>query len=127
MPLNGGDQVVLAEGHDFYASPALSPDGRRLAWLTWDHPDMPWDGTTLWLAEIQADGRLLDPAQVAGGRTESIFQPAWSPDGVLHFTSDRTDWWNLYRCEDGQATALYPMEAEFGMPQWVFGLKSIRL
>ncbi len=124
VPLDGGEQVVLAEGHDFYASPSLSPDGRQLAWLTWDHPDMPWDGTTLWLAEIQTDGTLSEPSQIAGGRTESIFQPAWSPDGVLHFTSDRTDWWNLYRHENGETTALYAMDAEFGMPQWVFGLKS---
>lgn len=124
IPLDGGEQTVLAEGHDFYASPTLSPDGRHLAWLTWDHPDMPWDGTTLWLATIQPDGTLSEPHQVAGGRTESIFQPEWSPDGILHFTSDRTEWWNLYRYEDGQITALYPMPAEFGMPQWVFGLKA---
>lgn len=124
VPLDDGEQVVLADGHDFFASPALSPDGRRLAWLTWDHPDMPWDATTLWLAEIADDGTLSGPQPVAGGREESIFQPAWSPDGVLHFTSDRTEWWNLYRYEDGRTTALYPMEAEFGMPQWVFGLQT---
>jgi dipeptidyl aminopeptidase/acylaminoacyl peptidase len=119
-----GDQAggqVLAEGADFYATPRLSPDGARLAWLSWDHPNMPWDGTTLWVADVQADGSLGPPEQVAGGEGESIFQPSWSPDGVLHCVSDRTGWWNLYRWREGQVEPLYPLEAEFGLPQWVFG------
>ena len=114
---------VLAQGHDFYASPKLSPDGRHLAWLTWDHPDMPWVGTRLWLAEIAADGALAAPRLVAGGAAESIFQPQFSPDGVLYFVSDRTGWWNLY-CVDatsGAVRPLCPRDAEFGQPQWVFG------
>jgi len=124
VPLNGGEQIVLAEGHDFYATPRLSPDGRKLAWLTWDHPNMPWDGTSLWQADVTDDGSLANPLLVAGGPAESIFQPAWSPDGILYFVSDRTGWWNLYRARDGGAPAepLYPMPAEFGMAQWVFGL-----
>ena len=122
IPLDGGEQVILAEGNDFYASPRLSPDGRRLAWLTWHHPNMPWDGTELWTAEFDAGGTLAEHQQIAGGPRESIFQPEWSPDGVLHFISDRTGWWNLYRQSDGLATPLCPMAADFGMAQWIFGL-----
>lgn len=118
-----GPGVILAQGHDFYASPALSPDGKRLAWLTWDHPNMPWVGTELWLAEIGADGQLGEKRRVAGGPAESIFQPQWSPDGVLHFVSDRSGWWNLYRRDPGSGDMrpLCPREAEFGQAQWVFG------
>lgn len=115
---------VLAAGHDFYASPRLSPDGARLAWLAWRHPNMPWDGTELWVAQVSADGALVDAHIVAGGPTESIFQPEWSPDGVLHFVSDRTGWWNLYRWRAGQAEALCPRAAEFGAPQWAFGMST---
>jgi len=127
IPLDGGEQAVLAEGHDFYATPRLSPDSRALVWLTWDHPNMPWDGTELWLAEIPADGTLAAPRVVAGSRQESIFQPEWSPDGRLYFVSERTGWWNLYRLGNGRdvpAERLYPMEAEFGLPQWVFGMST---
>ncbi len=116
---------VLAKGHDFYASPCLSPDGKYLAWLTWDHPNMPWDGSELWVAEIKgADGTLGEAQRVAGGAEASIFQPQWSPDGVLYFVSDRTGWWNLYRWRGGQVEPLYEMEAEFGLPQWVFGMST---
>jgi dipeptidyl aminopeptidase/acylaminoacyl peptidase len=119
-----GDAQVIASGHDFYASPRLSPDGSRLAWLTWDHPNMPWDGTDLWVAELQADGSLGRAEHVAGGVDESIFQPEWSPDGVLYFVSDRTGWWNLYRWRDGRVEPVVQMEAEFGKPQWIFGMST---
>ena len=122
IPLDGGDQRILAEGNDFYASPRLSPDGRRLAWLTWNHPNMPWDGTELWLAELAGDGSPVNPRMVAGGPEESVFQPEFSPDGMLYFVSDRSGWWNLYRLRDGAAEALCPMAADFGMAQWIFGL-----
>jgi dipeptidyl aminopeptidase/acylaminoacyl peptidase len=120
----GSGGRVLIEGNDFYANPRLSPDGTRLAWLTWNHPNMPWDGTELWVGEVAADGSVTNAGLIAGGAEESIFQPEWSPDGVLHFVSDRTGWWNLYRWRDGQAEALAPMEAEFGLPQWVFGMST---
>jgi dipeptidyl aminopeptidase/acylaminoacyl peptidase len=110
---------VIASGHDFYASPRFSPDGSRLAWVTWDHPDMPWDGSELWVADIQADGSLGQATRVAGGRSESITQPRWSPDGTLHYVSDRSGWWNLY---DEAGTPLCPAAAEFGQPDWVFGI-----
>jgi len=117
-----GVEQALVEGADFYSSPRLAPDGRTLAWLSWDHPRMPWQGTTLWRAGVNADGTLAAPVQVAGGAEESICQPEWSPDGLLHFVSDRSGWWNLYR-QGGDQTieALCPMEAEFGGPHWTFG------
>jgi len=115
---------VLVSGNDFYASPRLSPDLSRLAWLTWNHPNMPWDGTELWVGEVNADGTLGQSERVAGGPEESIFQPEWSPDGVLHFVSDRTGWWNLYRWKDSRVEPLCEMEAEFGQPQWAFGLST---
>jgi dipeptidyl aminopeptidase/acylaminoacyl peptidase len=122
---NGEDAKVLASGYDFYSSPRLSPDGRRLAWLAWNHPNMPWDGTELWTGEFAEDGTLTKTEQVAGGLEESIFQPEWSPDGTLYFVSDRSGWWNLYRQQEGVgAQNLHEMEAEFGMPQWVFGMST---
>jgi len=111
---------VLVSGNDFYSNPRLSQDGSRLAWLTWKHPNMPWDGTELWVAELQADGSLGQTQMIAGGQNESVFQPEWSPAGTLYFVSDRSGWWNLYRSQTGQIQALHPMEAEFGLPQWVF-------
>jgi dipeptidyl aminopeptidase/acylaminoacyl peptidase len=113
---------TLVSGNDFYASPRLSPDGSKLAWITWNHPNMPWDGTELWLADVKADGSLGESQKIAGGLTESIFQPEWSPDGVLYFIGDRTQWWNLYRWRDGTVEPLCPKAAEFGLPQWVFGM-----
>ncbi|MDE3074078.1 MAG: S9 family peptidase [Chloroflexota bacterium] len=111
----------LVAGADFYACPRLSPDGKLLAWLRWDHPNMPWDGTELWVAERAADGGLSNAQRVAGGVGESVFQPSWSPEGALYFASDRTGWWNLYRVRGGTVQPMAPMEAEFGVPQWVFG------
>jgi dipeptidyl aminopeptidase/acylaminoacyl peptidase len=118
------DIRVLEEGADFYSSPRLSPDGRRLAWLSWNHPNMPWDGTELWMADIAADGSLVERQRVAGGPEESIFQPEWSPDGTLFYISDRSGWWNFYRWRDGNEAAVCPRPAEFGVPQWVFGLST---
>lgn len=121
--LNLGGQVLVI-GNDFYASPRISPDGTRLAWLTWNHPNMPWDGAELWVGEFQPNGTLAERQCVAGGWEESVFQPEWSPDGTLTFVSDRTGWWNLYRWQDGQVKAVVEMEAEFGAPQWAFGLST---
>jgi len=115
---------VLAAGRDFYASPSLSPDGSQLAWLAWNHPNMPWDGTELWVGRLGEDGTLIHAVKVAGGKEESIFQPQWSPDGSLYFVSDRTGWWNIYRREKKQIKPVLLMEAEFGMPQWLFGMST---
>lgn len=114
---------VIATGRDFYSTPRFSPDGTRLAWLCWDHPNMPWDGTELWVADFTGETQLDNKRLVAGGPKESIFQPAWSPDGRLYFISDRSNWWNLYR-DAGPGTEaehLSPMSVEFGQPQWVLG------
>jgi dipeptidyl aminopeptidase/acylaminoacyl peptidase len=119
-----GRMRTLIAGNDFYAAPRLSPDGSRLAWLTWNHPNMPWDGTELWVARVEGDGSLRDPQRVAGGVDESIFQPEWSPAGVLHFVSDRSGWWNLYRWDGASVDPLAPAEAEFGLPQWAFGMST---
>jgi dipeptidyl aminopeptidase/acylaminoacyl peptidase/uncharacterized protein (DUF2132 family) len=124
IKLSNGAATLLVSGHDFYSTPRLSPDGQQLAWLSWDHPNMPWDGTELWLADVLGDGSLGTPRRIAGGATESIFQPSWSPQGELHFTSDRSGWWNLYRLRTGQVQPLHPMAAEFGVPQWAFGLST---
>jgi dipeptidyl aminopeptidase/acylaminoacyl peptidase len=115
------DPVELAAGHDFYAAPRLSPDGRQLAWLAWNHPSMPFFDTELWLADIAADGVLVAPRRVAGGIGESLAQPEWSPDGRLFVVSDRSGWWNLYRVDAADALeAVCPMNAEFAHPQWIF-------
>ena len=124
IELSGGEQTILVSGNDFYSSPRLSPDGSRLAWLQWNHPNMPWDGSELWIADVQADGSLVNKTLVAGGVSESIFQPEWSPDGGLHFVSDRSGWWNLYRWREGEIEPLCEREAEFGLPQWVFGMST---
>ncbi|MEP0798921.1 S9 family peptidase [Funiculus sociatus] len=127
---NGEDVRVLVAGNDFYSSPRLKPDGSQLAWLTWNHPNMPWDGTELWVAQINLDGSLGESQLVAGGADESIFQPEWSPDGILHFVSDRSGWWNLYKKAPvegeglGLTEPLCEMEAEFGLPQWIFGMST---
>jgi len=120
---NSEDIRVLVEGNDFYAFPRLSPDGNKLSWISWNHPNMPWDGTELWVAEVNSDGFLGEKLLIAGGLEESIFQPQWSPDGVLYFVSDRSNWWNLYRYT-GTIEALHPMVAEFGLPLWVFGMST---
>jgi dipeptidyl aminopeptidase/acylaminoacyl peptidase len=128
LALDGDEQggTILTSGADFYSNPRLSPDGLRLAWLQWNHPNMPWDGCELWVAEVADDGSLSSPSLIAGGAQESIFQPEWSPNGDLYFVSDRSEWWNLYRRRLGADSddALAPMEAEFGKPMWVFGMST---
>jgi dipeptidyl aminopeptidase/acylaminoacyl peptidase len=116
--------TVLASGHDFYSSPRASPDGRWLAFLAWDHPNMPWMGTGLYVLPLNQPS--ADPLLIAGGERESVFQPEWAPDGTaLYFVSDRSGWWNLYRQKSRTPTEpLAVMEAEFGQPQWVFGMST---
>ena len=124
LALEGGGSTTLAEGADFYASARVSPEGRRLAWLSWNHPDMPWQGTELWLAAFADDGSLTHSRRVAGGPGESLCQPVWAPDGKLHVVSDRSGFWNLYRLEAEGLVPVLPMAAEFGLPQWVFAQSS---
>ncbi|CAA9462818.1 MAG: Prolyl oligopeptidase family protein [uncultured Rubrobacteraceae bacterium] len=124
IDLGDGAERVLVSGNDFYSSPRVGPDGQSLAWLTWNHPNMPWDGTELWTAGLGEDGAPVGAERVEGGPDESVFQPEWSPDGTLHFVSDRTGWWNLYRLRAGAVEPLCPMEAEFGLPGWAFGMST---
>jgi dipeptidyl aminopeptidase/acylaminoacyl peptidase len=115
---------VLVGGHDFFASPRLSPDGRSLIWLAWDHPNMPWNGTTLYLSGLDEAGNATELLPIAGSVSESVFQPEWSPDGKgIFFASDRSNWWNLYRFDIASRTSepLAPMAAEFGVPLWRLG------
>ena len=121
IPLAGGAAETTVSGNDFYATPRVSPDGTHLCWITWNQPLMPWEGTELWVARLDCDGRIDDAQHVAGGPHESIFQPAWSPDSTLHFVSDRTGYWNLYRWDGTHAAPLAPMDAECGRPHWQFG------
>ena len=112
-------------GNDFYSTPRLSPDGSRMSWLTWRHPDMPWVATEAWVGEILPDWTIVNPRRVAGGPDESVFQPEWSPQGDLYFVSDRdSGWWNLYRERDGAIEPMAEMDAEFGRPQWQFGMST---
>ncbi len=128
LPLDGSaEPQVLASGRDFYSFPRISPDGEWLAWTCWDHPNMPWDGTELWVAPLADSG---EERLVAGGAEESVFQPEWGPDGRLHFVSDRDGWWNLYRArepeaelsgEEGTLVQLTEEQADLAHPQWLFG------
>lgn len=113
---------TLHSGHDFYSSITLSPDRTQIAFLTWNHPLMPWDGTELWTAQILPNGTLAGLEKIAGNDNESIFQPRFAPDGKLFFISDRTGFWNLYEVTSNEILPCYPLEAEFGSPQWVFGM-----
>ncbi len=126
VDLKGGEAGhghILVSGADFYAAPRLSPDGRRLVWLCWNHPNMPWDGTELWLAELDSNGIPQRPRLIAGGRDESVMQPVWGADG-LYFISDRTGWWNLYRWREGRVEPIVQREAEMGDPPWLFGFSN---
>ena len=123
-----GKIATLIDGADFYSSPRISRDGRQLAWLSWNHPDMPWDSTYLWLAELNDRLGIGKPQLIAGSATESICEPKWSNDGKLYFASDRSGWWNLYRrSQDGLVEILHEMAAEFAYPHWVFGLSTYAL
>src|SRR5262249_45260346 len=122
LPTDGsGEPKIILSGYDFYSFPRISPDGRRLAWTCWRHPQMPWDGTELWVGDLGADGTVTHPRRVAGGNAESIFQPAWNADGTLFFISDATGWWNLYAEQAGKVVSVFEVEAEVGLPQWLFG------
>lgn len=118
VDLATGAVTTLASGSDFYSSPRLSPDGSKLVWISWEHPNMPWDDTALWVADVAADGSLSNHRQVAGGEGESVMHPQWSADGRLHFISDApTGWWNVFALgTGGEAKAVCPMRAQVGRP-----------
>jgi dipeptidyl aminopeptidase/acylaminoacyl peptidase len=123
--LETGEIKTLVSGNDFYSSPRLSPNQSQLSWITWEHPNLPWDSTQLWLADINTTGELENIRCIAGqDQIESISEPKWSSDGMLYFSSDRDNWWNLYRYHQGNIESIYPMDAEFAYPHWVFGLST---
>lgn len=125
IALSGSQAIVeLAAGSDFYSSPAVSPDGSQLAWLSWNHPHMPWNGTELWCAQWPTDGELLAPVRIGDDPNDSFFQPSFSPAGVLFVVSDRSGWWNLYRVTTTGLHPVCPKHAEFGRPQWVMGMST---
>ena len=123
--------VVLADGSDFVAAPRPSPDGRFLAWVSWDHPAMPWDRSELRVAPLVESATTIgigDHRLVAGGAHSSVGQPLWGRDASLYFVDDRTGWWQPYRLaadhvgvEGSEPEPLVDTEAEFHVPDWVFG------
>ncbi|MGF1490414.1 MAG: S9 family peptidase [Prochloraceae cyanobacterium] len=114
--------TVLASGEDFYSSPRLSEDGNQLAYISWNHPNLPWDSSKLWLINLQSN----ETKCIAGEREEeSICEPKWSSDGILYFSSDRNGWWNLYRLDRSEQIELvFQLDAEFAYPHWIFGLSN---
>lgn len=112
---------TLHQGYDFYSNPRINHDGSKLAWLCWNHPNMPWDGTELWLADVNEKGLLATPLHVAGSESTSIFQPEWSPENILYYVTDESGWWNLARHDETGSLAVTTQKSEFGLPQWVFG------
>jgi len=128
VPLAGGEPQLLHQPADFCGYATLSPDGKQLAWITWQQPHMPWERSQLWLAELEAGGTLghcrclagADPAQV------SLFQPLWIGPEELVVAEDSSGWWNLRRLHtgSGQWQTLLPLQAEFAMPQWVYGMRT---
>ncbi len=128
-----GELLTLEQGHDFYASPRLNAQTSQLCWQSWNHPNMPWDGNSLWLADINKAGLIENKKHIAGGDKISVFQPQWSPDDTLHFISDDSGWWHLYRYTEsslpekkqtGKITQLSEGQKELGLPQWVFAQSS---
>ena len=114
-----GNEKILVEGADFYSNPRLSPDGSQLCWVEWNHPNMPWDNTSLLVTEIISEEKLSEHLVIVSDG-ESACQPVWSEDNNLYFISDRNNWWNIYRFVDNKVECIFEMEAEFAVPQWSF-------
>jgi dienelactone hydrolase len=132
VPLPDGDDIVpqagrvLVTGSDFVAYPRLSPDGRRLAWLWWNHPDMPWDSARVSLADLDGT-ELATPTVVAGGERQAALEPQWDADGSLYLIDEPDGWWNLFVWQDGSLRPVAPMAREFGGPLWQHGVSSYAL
>tara|TARA_R110002072_G_scaffold30092_1_gene94191 strand:+ start:11341 stop:13290 length:1950 start_codon:yes stop_codon:yes gene_type:complete len=119
--LETGEETILHNGADFYSSPRLSNDGQQLCWISWLHPNMPWDNTSLYVAGIDSTGELEQAKLIAGGDdNEAVCQPSWSPDDILYFISDKSNWWNLYRSSEEGVECVLESKAEFAVPQWSF-------
>ncbi|MGH1364161.1 MAG: prolyl oligopeptidase family serine peptidase [Calditrichia bacterium] len=126
LSLESGENTseLLVSGADFYSSPTIRNDGTEMAWLCWNHPQLPWDGTELQVAAFNSEGRIESVQTIAGSASESVFQPMWSSKGELYFSSDRNGWWNIHCCRNEKVEAVVEMEAEFAWPQWVFGMST---
>jgi dipeptidyl aminopeptidase/acylaminoacyl peptidase len=119
--LESGNEIILQCGADFYSNPRLSNDGQKLCWISWFHPNMPWDNTSLFTSEINDVGQIGKASLVAGGDiNESVCQPSWSCDDILYFISDKNNWWNLYRLGENGIECIIKLDAEFAVPQWSF-------
>ena len=116
------NMITIKSGADFYSSPSLSPRGTQLAWVEWNHPNMPWDSTTLHIGDISDNGDLLTNKQISGFQNESVSNPIWSPEGILHYISDCSGWWNIFCLKDNREINLTPIKAEFTQPQWQLGI-----
>jgi dipeptidyl aminopeptidase/acylaminoacyl peptidase len=116
------NMITIKSGADFYSSPSLSPRGTQLAWVEWNHPNMPWDSTTLYIGDISDNGDLLTNKQISGFQNESVSNPIWSPEGILHYISDCSGWWNIFCLKDNREINLTPIKAEFTQPQWQLGI-----
>ncbi|ACV26200.1 S9 family peptidase [Kangiella koreensis] len=117
---------VIAQGYDFYSSPRISPDGKQLCWISWNHPNMPWDETELWLADISESGVVSNQRKVAGGDNVSVYHPFWSVDNKLYYVADSDGWWHIYSLEHPSEPVHQLLEIEFGLPQWVFGCRTVQ-
>jgi dipeptidyl aminopeptidase/acylaminoacyl peptidase len=124
VDLASGACTTQIGGHDFVSNPRVSPDGATLSWVSWELPDMPWDSAAVWVAPIGSDGDVGGAVKVAGGNGVSVFQPMWMPDGALIFAADPDGWWNLHRWDGTDVSVINHMQAEFGLPQWVFGMRT---
>lgn len=124
-PSVGGPGRVLFDKSDFVAYPRVSPDGSRLAWISWNHPDLPWDATTLYVANLMSRG--LSGITALPSSRESIMEPRWDTDGTLYFVSDRSGWWNLYRYKDNRINTVVTIEADIASPLWTLGQSNYAL
>lgn len=124
VAIDGSSETVLISGNDFYSSPRIDPSGSRIAWITWNFPNMPWDGTELWTGEFAADGSIANLHVVCGGANESVVMPQWSPGGVLYFLSDRSGFWNIYRWTGGSLERVCSIDADMATPHWSFGMST---
>ena len=120
ISLADGNEKVLVEGSDFYSNPRFSHDGKQLCWIEWHYPNMPWDNTYLFIADVLEDGKLNKSSLISDGHDEAICQPVWSESGEIYFVSDRNGWWNLYRFRNNETECVLEMQAEFAVPQWSF-------
>mgnify|MGYP001794236101 CR=1 FL=1 len=120
-PSADDNQHVLIEGADFYAYPSLSPDGKKIAWVSWDHPNMPWDNTSLWVGDLDEKGEVTNRRELNDGIGDSILQPKWLDNETLYFITDRTGWWNIHVWKNGEVRLVHERNADFGFPLWWVG------